>query len=393
MKATLLVITMLFFNTIQAQNFDALMTEQHTTCADVTHNSTKLYAKYYSENKTDSLIGLLKYWENKCGITEPIMRGKILTAITNKQYHDSLLSPEIIALIFNYKYRTEMQESGDYSYYNYNEQFYGYIHPDHKFDSITKSQANELILRTKPGSMEQLLCEFYSGETAPIFRKIQNTNYQNSFLFQKHQEEVSRYKDLTDWHSTWILGTWIPTGALKKMGIHPSIGRQFGVKKGKINYNVSLNVKFLKAKNKYYALEENTSEPELTDNFFGVHAGFDVERDLLIGSKNELQLLGGFGFESIETLEGNTSESNQDEQEDHNSTIETYNLNIGLGYKYYYNSSHYLGINLKYNVVDYALNHVIDFSGNPITVQFIIGNLGNPYKKRKLEQLSYSRKR
>ncbi|MBK7174449.1 MAG: hypothetical protein IPH84_14740 [Bacteroidales bacterium] len=51
----------------------------------------------------------------------------------------------------------------------------------------------------------------------------------------------------------------------------------------------------------------------------------------------------------------------------------TYNINAGVGYRYYLKDNLYLGIRAKYNFVDYTLNHVVDFTGNPITIQFIVG--------------------
>jgi len=60
-----------------------------------------------------------------------------------------------------------------------------------------------------------------------------------------------------------------------------------------------------------------------------------------------------------------------------------------LGYRYYIKEGLYLGLRAKYNFVDYTLQEIIAFSGNPVTVQFIIGGLGNKDRNGNLKALKY----
>jgi hypothetical protein len=44
---------------------------------------------------------------------------------------------------------------------------------------------------------------------------------------------------------------------------------------------------------------------------------------------------------------------------------------------------------MKYNLVNYTMNDVIDFTGNPVTVQVVFGGLLNGPKNENLKALRY----
>ena len=49
-----------------------------------------------------------------------------------------------------------------------------------------------------------------------------------------------------------------------------------------------------------------------------------------------------------------------------------------MGYKYNLSYREYLGLQLKYNVADYSLNSVVDYSGNAVTFSLIWGFYTSP---------------
>ncbi len=71
--------------------------------------------------------------------------------------------------------------------------------------------------------------------------------------------------------------------------------------------------------------------------------------------------------------------------------VSSYNFNMGLGYRIYLNNSLYLGLKARYNIVDYRLSNVVDFTGNAFTFQLIIGGLSSPYSSD-LRRMGYRRK-
>lgn len=189
---------------------------------------------------------------------------------------------------------------------------------------------------------------------------------------------------MSEFHMSWVTGIWIPTGKLKKLGSHPELGFQMGAKHKKMNYDLIMAFKFINSPNVYYARRTKSGDSiELTNHFFGGHIGFDLGRDIYVHNGHEIQLTGGIAFDGFDALKENKDKNLKAE------SIWTYNFSFGLGYRYYISNSFYLGLRAKYNIVDYSLNNVVDFTGNPITVQFIIGSVNNVFRNNNLKALKY----
>ncbi len=103
--------------------------------------------------------------------------------------------------------------------------------------------------------------------------------------------------------------------------------------------------------------------------------------------KKEYKALCGFGLDGVDVLDSNIIKGLGKE------SIVTYNFNFGVGYRYYVNPSFYIGIQAKYNVVNYRRDDIITFSGHPITITLIVGALTNKKKKDMVKALGYSQLR
>ena len=383
-RISLLAIICTLTSLTLAQNFDNLMSKKQIDCRDISYNSSIYFIKYMQENKLDSAKALLQYWENKCGAREPIYRAKILLALIQNEYNDTLLQKGILNNIFNYQSRMDMIKHSNYYPYDMYTTYFGFIPPGQEFDKYTQHIAKSLMQRYKPDQTEYLLTEFYGENCDTLLYKLQTNSYHQSALTEEYGNTLKHYLDLPEYHMSWITGMWIPTGKLNKLGIHPELGFQMGVKYKKMNYDIIMAIKFLNSPNAYYARRTNSDNSlELTNHFLGGHIGIDVGRDLYTNNGHEFQLVGGIAYDGFDALEEDKDRNLNGE------SISTYNFNIGLGYRYYITNTFYLGLRAKYNVVDYSLNNVIDFTGNPVTIQFIIGGLENALKHDNLKALGY----
>ena len=61
---------------------EALMTKRIITCPDILYNASYLIPGYYEKGSIDTLNSVLDFWEQNCGITEPITRCRILIALS-----------------------------------------------------------------------------------------------------------------------------------------------------------------------------------------------------------------------------------------------------------------------------------------------------------------------
>ena len=376
----------MFFITslLYGQDFDKLMTPRQPDCSDISYNCGMYFIKYMQENKIDSAELLLQYWESKCGLREPLFRAKILLALKQNKYDDSLLPEGTLNNIFNYRKRMSMIKNSNYYTYDGSQSYYGFIPPGQEFDKYTQELAKELIKKYDPNQIEYILAEFYGENSDTILYKIQSQVFEQSSLAKEYEEAVDQYVNMPEGHVSWITGVYIPTGELKQIGIHPEMGVQAGFKYKKMNYDITLTFRFINSPNDYWARRTQLDNSLVLTNYFGgVYFGFDIGRDIFSRNGHELQLTGGIALDSFTALE--EDKDNEVKAE----TTPTYNFNFGLGYRYYINDKIYLGLRAKYNIVDYTLSNVVDFTGNPITIQFIVGGVNSQYRNNALKALKY----
>jgi len=383
-KVVFLLMVYFSINQVYCQDFDKLISGRQMDCSDISYNISVLFVKYMKENKTDSAGSVIKYWQMKCGEREPMYRAKILLALKNGTFKDSLITEATLSHIFNYFERIEIIKYAKYYTYDQYKSYFGYIPPGQEFDNYTMQLARELVNNYDPKSLEYLLAEMYGDNSDTIFSKIQDKNYAETNLGREYYKTVERYVKMPEAHMSWVTGVWIPTGSLKKLGPHPEVGFQIGAKHRKMNYDLTLTFKFLRSANYYYARRSNTPDsPERTNHFFGGYIGFDIGRDLFLKNGHEVKLTGGLAADGFDALKENTEIGLK------SASVWSYNFNAGLEYRYYINNTFYLGLRAKYNIVDYTLNEVIDFTGNPVTVQFSIGLVNNEFRNNNLKALKY----
>lgn len=383
MKPLFLFLAIFLVTKVNAQDFDHLAARPQIECSDISLNSSLLFEDLFLANKTDSAAQLLTYWRSRCGMREPIHRANILLALKNNQFQDSLLTDNALYFVFNYLNRLEMIREQSYFAYDNYKPYFGFVPVGQEFDNFTIRVAKELKRNFESGTIEYLLCDFYSGNE-DILSSLQAEDYRESAFASQYHKVVDMNLHSPEFHMGWITGVWIPTGALSKLGAHPELGFQMGYKKKKMNYDLTMALKFLNSPNEFYARRpKSDADPELTDYFFGGYIGVDVGRDVYVNGKHEMQITGGIAFDGFTVLEAD---------EDNNmksASANSYNFNLGMGYRYYLNPSFYLGLKVKYNLVDYTLTDVIDFSGFPITIHFLIGGFENSIKRKNLKDLKY----
>jgi len=335
----------------------------------------------------DSAKNLLNYWENKCGMREPVFRAKILLALLSGDFNDFEWTETPLNQIFNYQSRMDLIKSAKYYVYDNYKSFYGYVPPGEEFDNFTRKLALELKTYYNSESIEYALAEFYSDDYEAIFSRLQSKTLEDCLLSKKYNEVVNKYKRMPEFQISFLAGIWIPTGDLAKIGVHPELGMQMGWKKKRLNYDFTFALKFVNASQKYYAKRDKKSEEwELTNRFFGGYIGFEVGGDILSKKGHEIQVIGGVGYDGFDVLKENKEDDLK------SSSTSSFNVNFGLSYRYYVSSNLFLGLRVKYNIVDYTLNKVIDFTGNPISIHFSIGMISNAVKDSNLKALGYNRK-
>lgn len=358
------------FSLTAQQSVDNIPGTKLPECPDISYTSSVFFTRLMQKQQYDSAQKVLEYWESKCGLREPVFRAKIMLAFATNKDIDTLIDQESLYLLKNYYRRAEMIKSRDFSEYDYRKSNYGYVPIGQEIDSFSSIFFEAEYEKQKKYTISFLLCEYYGKNTDSLFSRIKSEEYQHTELAKEYNSVIKRRKEVMNGNYSLLTGVWVPTGDIELLGSHPMLGFQLGGKYKRFNVDITLYMKFLRAKNSYYATRtKSDSSVVYTDNFFGAYIGLDFSYDILKWKNNDIQFLGGIGWDGFDAIDEDKSNDFDAEM------VSSYNLNIGLGHRFYLSSSLYIGLQAKYNFVDYRLNRVIDFTGNPVTITFIIGGL------------------
>jgi hypothetical protein len=91
------------------------------------------------------------------------------------------------------------------------------------------------------------------------------------------------------------------------------------------------------------------------------------------------------GYDGFSVFSGN--DNNYYRANKKSTTAASFTCNGGIGFKHHLGVNNFIGCQLKYNVVNYTMNNIVNFTGNSISLRLIYGGLmGDGKRKMKLLQ-------
>jgi hypothetical protein len=386
MKRLILLILLLASVKIsQAQEgIERQMTEKAPNCEDIAFNCSQLIERYYNDSNIDSVHAILDYWEDRCGLSEPVFRMNILLAIRDRIFSESLYDSTVIDHISRYSDRVKSITPVDtYLYYKI---YFSYIQINGSYDKLTRRIAGELLDMQAENSLEYLFCKLYAGNADYFYNELQSKDkYNGTKLKEYYFKLVNESLKLFEFNIALYSGVWIPFSSATTLGVHPIIGLDAGCKYRKFIFNLSMYLKFAKTPNDYTVVAEDSLWT--TDYFFGGYVGLDIEREIIKFGNNEIDFLMGVGYDGFGTLDYSLADAS--DENDVGKNINSLNINTGLGYRYNFKGHSYLGIRAKYNFVNYKNTGGTDLSGNTASIVVIIGGFSNNKKYSGLKALNY----
>jgi hypothetical protein len=342
----------------QDDPIEKLMTRRYLSCEDVTYNVSYLIPEFYEKGDRDTIQAILDFWRNRCYVPEALVRCRIVLAIDEGTFTEDLYDSHILNLLNQHHYG-------------------GYYRDYHSADVISglnkftgDLSLGLLTLRKDLSPVEKFFLRWYSGEpgitlAALEAEELNGTKIQDLYFQAKKQQE-----QMTFLHWDYMAGVWIPQNNANVLGVHPFIGFRGGFKRRKITVDVSLGFKFVKTPETYQVYKDGTLWN--TDNFFGGYMGLDAAYRLFLTGKNAFYLIGGVAWDGFDALDKKKDGSDDKMTK----SINSLNLNIGLGYKFHFGEKSYLGIDCKYNFVNYKNSGGTDLDGNVFTIHLIFGGFG-----------------
>lgn len=349
----------------QENPIEKLMVRNYVPCQDVIYNSSILVPEYYAAQKIDTVQAILDYWELHCGLSEPLLRIKILLAIEGDSLQETIYrgQPIINTILYFRQNNDTIQNAGEIYYGRH--AMNDLIHPD--FNRFTRQLADSLSHSKISNNLEAFFLDLYALKTDSIFNRLQDSSLAGTRLQKDYNFLVSQYIDKPEGHYAVYSGLWIPHGNMDLLGVHPIFGMKGGVKFKRLLLDLALEFKFGRAANSY--LVQKSDSIYTTDYFFGGYVGLETGYELFQFDAHEIDILAGVGFEGIDVL--SIGKSTDDDYI--SKSINTANLNLGLGYRFYLRNKSYLGFEARYNFVDYDNEDGTDLSGNTVLLRLKYG--------------------
>ncbi|MEM1408339.1 MAG: hypothetical protein AAGG59_16270 [Bacteroidota bacterium] len=352
------------------------------TCFDVTYNALDLIPEYHQRGDLDSVLVFINYWEKKCGVSEYSQRVRTLFEIERNVFDETQIDDsffENLTTFINYtSWKTNIDTSSYNPYQSYNQIFED---PNLvlSFDTYTSLWARDLLFRLIDRCDDEYrILTLYAEKIQAFYKLLKENNCPGSKLGTIYRMQVNQFKKLPDYDWGLITGYWMPQGNASLLGNHPTLGLYGGLQKGRWLFDLTILFRFLEADDNYFVIEDGIEYE--TDHFFGGYIGVDIGYQLVKGNKSRLYALSGIGFDGFDALGG-------DDEDDPSKSINSLNLNLGLGFRQSLSNNLYIGIEARQNFVDYNNRGGTDLSGNSQSIRLLFGFMQNIRKEERLKTL------
>ena len=383
MKLFSVLICVFFAVTVFAQrNIESELLSQSPNCENVAYNSSRLIDRYFNSGNYDSINVVCNKWEEFCGVTEPVFRLKVLLQIQNKVFSEEWIERDyLLNYIFLYLDRLDYaKESNSKLIYERYKIPFGYIPLNSPFDDLTVMWANSMLENRTLQPIEKAFCLLYSNQSDAFWKLLKSQEIAGTKLHAVYQEQTRKANRMGEANIGFMSGVMIPSGnLLEYIGVKPQFGLQFGYKVNKVQYDLSILIRSGNSRKEYQIIYEG--EPKKTDHYLGGYVGLDLAYELSRKKRSEFDLVGGIAYDGFDVVEGDT------EKDIKSKSLNSLNLNFGLGYRFCGKKFNYLGIQTKYNFVNYKNAGGTDFGGNYISIILTANLFGNIQKNQLIENL------
>lgn len=335
-------------------------------CKIISKNAQKLITDYYEKKDFQNIDKVIQYWENFCGLSEPILRVKILLAIEAGNFSEDIYRNTPIIDFLNTYLTTILPLK------NFDEDEVDFLllplglEESLKFDSITDHFARRLKMEKEVTSIEKFLLNFYIRRNISLFHRLQRPSLENSFLANQYlQYPISSPFKIFSYFS----GTrWVPTGNLSLIGPRFGFGLGSGFSKNKFSLEYLMSFAEGKSKNEFQILDTLKTNLLTADEFSLLHYALNIGYSLYKNKNLELISHLILGFD----LTWYTEKVIPDNPHQKVSFI-SFSPGISLELRRYLTHRIYIGFDSRYYINNIKNEGGTDLSGNSILFSLKIG--------------------
>jgi len=327
----------------QSINVESLISKYVISCQDIAKSATGLIPVLHQANETDTLYALIAYWEDYCGLPEPLMRFHILHQIEINSFSDEWLPDNILNLLADYS-ETSKWENPDYYFDYYNLQFYPI---DPAYNVFSRNLAEHLQRYTDLKPIELFFLEYYSHDFEKAMNRLSSGELAGTRIDSLYKENLKIAKEARRPFIGIYGGLWKPSGQLALLGNHPQFGFSLGFVQQRFLLEAIFKIGFLPSPN-YYSVEVN-GLPENTRHFTNLHFSGRVGLAAVDKNRHQLLLSVGLGYEGIQAFS-----TTEQEEQGLSRMISSASFSPGVEFRFPVSDYSYLGLNIRYNFLSFV---------------------------------------
>jgi hypothetical protein len=327
----------------QQINVEGLITRQSLNCQDIASSATQMIPALHQANQTDTLYALIAYWEENCGLPEPLLRFHILHQIEINNFSEDWLPDNILNVLRYYRYISGWEDP-NYYFDNFDRQYYP-IDPSYQVFSRLLAEHFQRYTDLKP--IELFFLEYYAHEFDKAMARLSSGELKGTFVDSLFTLEKEVAKKVRKSFINIYGGVWKPNGQLSLLGSHPEFGFGIGFVQQRFLLEALVKVGFLPSPNYYEVVVGNMGY--ITKNFTNLHISGRLGMAAVDQNRHLLLLSVGIGYEGIQAF----STSEQEEQ-GLSRMISSPSISPGIEFRFPVGETSYLGLNLRYNFLNFV---------------------------------------
>ena len=341
-------------NAANAQSVQERMTQKHPTCTDVFLNAMDIMPELYRHKFFDSLQAALKIWRTSCGNIPEVECTALLLSIEESTFDVNKMDSSTIDLLVNYSYAFKHKNAANTP------------EGERLFYAFSSTWARLLLKGKRLDKNEKFICQVFAGEIGDPVKEIRKNTMMYSSFANILQETERTQRSGFRRNYAFLAGIWIPMGDLVLLGNHPSFGFQIGARDNRNQLDLTFQFRFSNSAN-YYTIKRNNGYYDI-NNYFGGYIGLDYTYYLVNKINFDMGVLAGIGYDGFDITSSNY---NYDDMKP--LSIGSFNANGGFKLNYYLSTSFYIGLQARYNFINYVNHGGTSMNGDAFSIDLILG--------------------
>jgi hypothetical protein len=228
----------------------------------------------------------------------------------------------------------------------------------------------KLLPQTKQlDSTQVLICNIIAGNIESPITTIHAKRGVYPALDSLLKQRLINNRNSRTGNIAWGIGLWAPQGNAVRLGVHPALNLDLGWRDKLNQLDLDMAIRFGRTPQDYLIRRQDSlySRHYYTGGFIGL----EYTRYLYHSFHFEAGVTGGLGYDGFSFAVDDDSHSN-----DYLKPLNTgsLNLNAGARMNYYFNSKVYLGLEGRFNYVQYHNKGGSPMDGNAYSVTLMLGH-------------------